>query len=505
MFDFNPQNPFLTAENRHFTPEATKSKKTTMRKSILQLASLKSKNLTPSSIKPSTKRSEPEQNSVFDEGNTSGPFGSPQQTSTPKSYSTGLSLKKSIFNSKPNSSNNHAANSIFTPNANFIKNSNFNSNFNKNRPTSKIRQINDMPPQKISKLSLDNENDYLSKVLAEKSELKSQNFHFEKTIEAKDIEIQKLKDKLSKTESQHNTVQKLRKNEIDDKHALLRFVEQVLGWTVFPMENGFGLRSVMDNGPDRNFKFNNDLNEMSGVVKAGCVKSGEKQLLLDYEQAKSILPVFLSEKLDMKKELTSTLGSIFALYSLDLAAKIRKPSGENEVTPLVSDSQHILSNMKSGSPSLEQIIKNAFGFEMTENGTRLKSKFSKNDEDYIDFHNNAFEANGVFSTKYGHRLADTKNELRLCEVLMSYQTQLFRNKKENGGIAINRYADYLKPKEEVNRKRVRPFSISEDSECFDDFSESERSSSLDLIENKKLKVEKAKELVAKLGEIVHDL
>ena len=116
MFDFNPQNPFLTAENRYFTPEATKSKKTTMRKSVLQLASLKSKNLTPSSIKPSTKRSEPEQMSVFDEHNTSGPFGSPQQTSTPKSYSTGLSSKKSIFNSKPDTSNNPASNSIFTPN-----------------------------------------------------------------------------------------------------------------------------------------------------------------------------------------------------------------------------------------------------------------------------------------------------------------------------------------------------------------------------------------------------
>ena len=63
----------------------------------------------------------------------------------------------------------------------------------------------------------------------------------------------------------------------------------------------------------------------------------------------------------------------------------------------------------------------------------------------------------------------------------------------------------MKPKEEVNRKRVRPFSISQESECSDGYSENERSSSLDLIENKKLKVEKAKELVAKLGDIVRDL
>lgn len=406
------------------------------------------------------------------------------------------------------------------PNANFIKNSNLNSNFNQkrssfnqNRQTSKIRQINDMPPEKISKLSLDNENEYLSKVLVENSELKSQNFHFEKTIETKDIEIQRLKEKLARTESQLNTVQKLRKNEIEDKNELLWFVEQVLGWTVYPRDNGFEMKSVLENEVERRFKFNNDLSEISRDLGAGCVGSGEKQLLLDYEQANSILPGFLSDKLDMKKKLNSTLSSVFALYSLDLAAKNREPSGENEEVPLIPDSELIQWKTIMGGSSLKQIIEDAFGFEVhqVENSskTRLKSKFSKNDEDYLDFHDLAqiydFEANGVFSTKYSHRLSDTENELRLSEVLLSYQTQLFRNRKENGGIAINRYADYLKPKEEVNRKRVRPFSISQESECSDGFSENERSSSLDLIENKKLKVEKAKELVAKLGDIVRDL
>jgi len=67
---------------------------------------------------------------------------------------------------------------------------------------SNVRPINDIFPVKISKLSFDGENKYLTKVLNENVELKNNKFVLEKSNETKDAEIKCLKEKLMTSENQ---------------------------------------------------------------------------------------------------------------------------------------------------------------------------------------------------------------------------------------------------------------------------------------------------------------
>jgi len=236
----------------------------------------------------------------------------------------------------------------------------------------------------------------------------------------------------------------LRKQELNLKNELLWFVEQVLGYRVKALENGFELSPVLDKSSV--FKFNTESHDMND---SGHSESNKK-LFIDYEQVKHNLPEFLSKKLDNNKELTSSLSSIFALYSLNLVSE-SKNSGEK-----FSDSEIILTKLRSDINNqnlLKEIISEAFGFDVTcsQNSStiKLKSKFSKRQDDFVNFktdeNNNklTFEVNGILKIKYNYRLCDIKNKNRLAEVLMNYQTQLLRNLKPNGGFAVNRYADFL--------------------------------------------------------------